>query len=46
MANPIEYEGYHKSQAQAYKFIAARVAKDTTIQADEAGSWDKLHALR
>jgi transposase-like protein len=32
-----------KSEAQAYKFIAARVAKGTTIQADEATSWDKLH---
>src|SRR6185312_3099253 len=32
-----------KSEAQAYKFITARVAKGTTIQADEANSWDKLH---
>jgi transposase-like protein len=32
-----------KSEAQAYKFITSRVAKGTTIQADEANSWDKLH---
>src|ERR1044071_5059376 len=32
-----------KSEAQAYKFIAARVAKGTTINADESHSWDRLH---
>src|SRR6185312_12278197 len=32
-----------KSEAQAYKFIAARVAKGSTIQADEANSWERLH---
>jgi transposase-like protein len=32
-----------KSEAQATAFINRRVAKDTTIQADEANSWDKLH---
>jgi hypothetical protein len=32
-----------KSEVQAAAFIKARVAKGTTIQADEAGSWDSLH---
>jgi transposase-like protein len=32
-----------KSEAHAAAFIKARVAKGTTIQADEAGSWDSLH---
>jgi transposase-like protein len=32
-----------KSEAQAYKFIAARVAKGSVINADEANSWEKLH---
>lgn len=32
-----------KSEAQAASFIKARVAKGTTLQADEAGSWDSLH---
>src|SRR3954447_3570377 len=32
-----------KSEAQAAAFIRARVAKGSTIQADEAGSWDSLH---
>jgi transposase-like protein len=32
-----------KSEAQAYKFIAARVAKGTVINADEANSWERLH---
>jgi transposase-like protein len=32
-----------KTEAQAASFIKARVAKGTTIQADEANSWDKLH---
>jgi transposase-like protein len=31
------------SEAQATAFIAKRVKKGTTINADEAGSWDKLH---
>jgi hypothetical protein len=31
------------SEAQAMSFIGKRVAKGTTIDADEAGSWDKLH---
>ena len=33
-----------KSEAQATKFIASRVAKGTTINADEASSWDALHS--
>ena len=32
-----------KSEAHAAAFIKARVAKSTTIKADEAGSWDSLH---
>jgi transposase-like protein len=32
-----------KSEAQAMSFISKRVARGTTIQADEANSWDKLH---
>ncbi len=32
-----------KSEAHAASFIRARVAKGTTINADEAGSWDTLH---
>ena len=32
-----------KSEAHAAAFIKTRVAKGTTIQADEAGSWDALH---
>lgn len=32
-----------KSEAQATAFIRARVAKGTTINADEAASWDALH---
>jgi hypothetical protein len=31
-----------KSEAHAAAFIKARVAKGSTIQADEAGSWDGL----
>ena len=33
-----------KSEAQAVKFISKRVAKGTTINADEASSWDALHS--
>jgi transposase-like protein len=33
-----------RSERQAQRFISARVAKGTTINADEAGSWDGLHA--
>jgi transposase-like protein len=32
-----------KSEAHAASFIRARVAKGTTVNADEAGSWDTLH---
>src|SRR5690242_4515084 len=32
-----------RSEAQAYKFIAARVAKGSIVNADEANSWEKLH---
>jgi hypothetical protein len=32
-----------KSEAQAISFISKRVAKGTTINADEASSWDGLH---
>ena len=32
-----------KSEAQAYKFIAARVAKGSVVNADEANSWERLH---
>jgi transposase-like protein len=32
-----------KSEAQAVSFISKRVARGTTLQADEANSWDKLH---
>jgi transposase-like protein len=31
------------SEGAALSFIRSRVAKGTTIQADEAGSWDALH---
>ena len=31
------------SEGQAIRFIQMRVAKGTTINADEAGVWDKLH---
>src|SRR6266853_3826892 len=31
------------SESQAASFIRARVAKGTTVHADEAGSWDGLH---
>jgi transposase-like protein len=31
-----------KSEAQATAFIRARVAKGTTVNADEAASWDKI----
>jgi transposase-like protein len=33
-----------KSEAQAVAFISKRVAKGTTINADEASSWDALHS--
>ena len=33
-----------KSEAQAISFISKRVAKGTTINADEASSWDALHS--
>jgi|SRR5579862_1478496 len=32
-----------KTEAQAYKFIAARVAKGSVVNADEANSWERLH---
>jgi transposase-like protein len=32
-----------KLEAQAVSFIKARVAKGTTVNADEASSWDALH---
>jgi transposase-like protein len=32
-----------KSEAQAYKFIAARVARGSVVNADEANSWERLH---
>jgi len=32
-----------RNEVDALSFIGARVAKGTTIHADEAGSWDKLH---
>lgn len=32
-----------KNEAQAYKFIAARVRKESIINADEAPSWERLH---
>jgi transposase-like protein len=32
-----------KSEAQAVSFISKRVARGTTINADEASSWDALH---
>jgi transposase-like protein len=32
-----------KSEAQAISFISKRVAKGTTINVDEASSWDALH---
>src|SRR5207253_4728091 len=31
------------SESQASAFIRARIAKGTVVNADEAGSWDKLH---
>ncbi len=33
-----------KSENHAANFIKARVAKGTTLNADEAGAWDHLHA--
>ena len=33
-----------KSEAQAIKFITSRVAKGTTVNADEAPSWNELHS--
>lgn len=33
-----------KSESAALGFIASRVAKGTTLMADEAGSWNDLHA--
>jgi len=33
-----------KSEAQAISFISKRVAKGTTVNADEASSWDALHS--
>lgn len=33
-----------RSEAQALGFIKARVRKQTKLQADEATSWDALHA--
>src|SRR3978361_1976909 len=32
------------SESQAASFIRARIAKGTTVHADEAGAWDGLHA--
>jgi transposase-like protein len=32
-----------KSEAQAMNFLRAHIAKGTTVNADEAGSWDELH---
>lgn len=32
-----------KTEAQAFKFIAARVAKGSVVNADEATSWERLH---
>jgi hypothetical protein len=31
------------SESQAASFIRARVAKETVLHADKAGSWDNLH---
>jgi transposase-like protein len=36
--------GVFKSEAAALDFIRAKVAKETTLYADEAGSWNDLHA--
>ncbi|MDZ4775623.1 MAG: IS1595 family transposase [Alphaproteobacteria bacterium] len=36
--------GVFRTEAQALGFIKARVRKNTLIQADEATSWDGLHA--
>src|SRR5205823_3485065 len=36
--------GVFKSEASALSFIRARVAKGTTVNADESASWDGLHA--
>jgi len=33
-----------KSEAQAISFISKRIAKGTTVNADEASSWDALHS--
>ncbi len=33
-----------KSEAEATSFIARRVAKGTTVHADESSAWDALHA--
>jgi len=31
------------SESQAASFIRARIAKGTTVHADESGAWDGLH---
>lgn len=36
--------GVFRSEAQALGFIKARVRKGSVVQADEAASWDALHA--
>lgn len=33
-----------KSEAQAIAFVSKRIAKGTTVNADEASSWDALHS--
>jgi hypothetical protein len=37
------FRAVFNSESQAAKFIRSRIAKGTTIHADEAGSWDHLH---
>jgi transposase-like protein len=36
--------GVFRTEAEALSFIRQRVAKETTINADEAGSWNDLHS--
>jgi transposase-like protein len=36
--------GVFRNEAQALSFIRSRVAKGTVVNADEAGSWNDLHA--
>ena len=42
-ARPNSVPAVFGSESQAASFIRARIAKGTTVHADEAASWDGLH---